>query len=148
MNALYKFVLVFLIVFTDIFGSREQWVSIQDEILTGLSPDVMEAYGEEYIRSMQQRLVEMSSTSSPNTEPFLEALKHALLSTRPKPFYYPGAAAWALILFYRYCPTSLSDRVFSRMFMTSYAKPTKLWIMSNVLFKQQFLPDLIPFSTG
>uniref|UniRef100_A0A673H9L8 Estradiol 17-beta-dehydrogenase 2-like n=1 Tax=Sinocyclocheilus rhinocerous TaxID=307959 RepID=A0A673H9L8_9TELE len=69
--------------------------------------EVMASYGEEYIRSMQQRLVNMSSVSSSDTGPFLEALKHAILSPRPKPFYYPGASAWALPLLYRHSPTSL-----------------------------------------
>ncbi|KAA0724068.1 Estradiol 17-beta-dehydrogenase 2 [Triplophysa tibetana] len=110
---------------TNIFGRREQWIGVQEEILSGISQDVMETYGVEYIRSMQQRLVEMSSTSSPNTGPFLESLKHALLSSRPNPFYYPGAAAWALPLVYRHFPTSLSDKLFSRIFMNGDAKPAQ-----------------------
>ncbi|XP_056595417.1 estradiol 17-beta-dehydrogenase 2 [Triplophysa dalaica] len=110
---------------TNIFGRREQWIGVQEEILSDISQDVMETYGVEYISSMQQRLVEMSSTSSPNTGPFLESLKHALLSSRPNPFYYPGAAAWALPLFYRHFPTSLSDKIFSRIFMNSDAKPAQ-----------------------
>uniref|UniRef100_A0A672QDZ2 Estradiol 17-beta-dehydrogenase 2-like n=1 Tax=Sinocyclocheilus grahami TaxID=75366 RepID=A0A672QDZ2_SINGR len=87
---------------------------------------LMVSYGEEYIRSMQQRLVNMSSVSSSDTGPFLEALKHAILSPRPKPFYYPGASAWALPLLYRHSPTSLSDRILSRIFMSSDAQPCRL----------------------
>ncbi|XP_016351530.1 17-beta-hydroxysteroid dehydrogenase type 2 [Sinocyclocheilus anshuiensis] len=111
---------------TNILGSREQWNSAQEDILSGLAQEVMASYGEEYIRSMQQRLVNMSSVSSSDTGPFLEALKHAILSPRPKPFYYPGASAWALPLLYRHGPTSLSDRIFSRIFMSSDAQPAEL----------------------
>uniref|UniRef100_A0A673H6T9 Estradiol 17-beta-dehydrogenase 2-like n=1 Tax=Sinocyclocheilus rhinocerous TaxID=307959 RepID=A0A673H6T9_9TELE len=111
---------------TNILGSREQWNSAQEDILSGLAQEVMASYGEEYIRSMQQRLVNMSSVSSSDTGPFLEALKHAILSPRPKPFYYPGASAWALPLLYRHSPTSLSDRIFSRIFMSSDAQPAEL----------------------
>ncbi|XP_051548368.1 estradiol 17-beta-dehydrogenase 2 [Myxocyprinus asiaticus] len=111
---------------TNILGSKEQWSHVQEEVISGLSQDVTEAYGEEYICSMQQRLVNMSSKSSSDTGPFLEALKHALLSTKPKKFYYPGAAAWALPFLYRHCPTSLSDTVFSRIFMTGKVQPAQL----------------------
>ncbi|XP_056101706.1 estradiol 17-beta-dehydrogenase 2 isoform X2 [Rhinichthys klamathensis goyatoka] len=111
---------------TNIFGSREQWNSVQEDILSGLSQEVMTSYGEEYIRSMQQRLANMSSASRSDTGPFLEDLKHAILSPRPKHFYYPGAAAWALPLLYRHCPTSLSDRILSPIFMTGDAQPAQL----------------------
>ncbi len=110
----------------DILGSREQWDGAQEEVLSGLSPEAMASYGEEYIRSMQQRLVHMSSASSSDTGPYLEDLKHAILSPRPKPFYYPGASAWALPLLYRHCPTSLSDRILSRIFTSSYAQPAEV----------------------
>ncbi len=86
----------------------------------------MACYGEEYFRSIQQRLVHMSSVSSSDTGPFLEALKHAILSPRPKPFYYPGASAWALPLLYRHCPTSLSDTILSRIFTSSDAQPAEV----------------------
>uniref|UniRef100_A0A673H902 Estradiol 17-beta-dehydrogenase 2-like n=1 Tax=Sinocyclocheilus rhinocerous TaxID=307959 RepID=A0A673H902_9TELE len=122
----YDFILSTIIHFPDILGSREQWNSAQEDILSGLAQEVMASYGEEYIRSMQQRLVNMSSVSSSDTGPFLEALKHAILSPRPKPFYYPGASAWALPLLYRHSPTSLSDRIFSRIFMSSDAQPAEL----------------------
>uniref|UniRef100_A0A8C1JBE0 Hydroxysteroid (17-beta) dehydrogenase 2 n=1 Tax=Cyprinus carpio TaxID=7962 RepID=A0A8C1JBE0_CYPCA len=111
---------------TNILGSREQWNSAQEDILSGLAQEVKASYGEEYIRSMQQRLVNMSSASSSDTGPFLEALKHAILSPRPKPFYYPGASAWALPLLYRHSPTSLSDKIFSQIFMSSDAQPAEL----------------------
>lgn len=119
--------------FPDILGSREQWNSAQEDILSGLAQEVKASYGEEYIRSMQQRLVNMSSASSSDTGPFLEALKHAILSPRPKPFYYPGASAWALPLLYRHSPTSLSDKIFSQIFMSSDAQPAELlnsWVVT------------------
>ncbi|XP_043084077.1 estradiol 17-beta-dehydrogenase 2 [Puntigrus tetrazona] len=111
---------------TNILGSREQWESAEGDVLSGLSPEAMASYGEEYICSMQQRLVQMSSLSSPDTGPVLEALKHAILSQTPKPFYYPGASAWAFPLLYRHCPTSLSDRIFSQMFISSDIKPAEV----------------------
>ncbi|XP_052453907.1 estradiol 17-beta-dehydrogenase 2-like [Carassius gibelio] len=111
---------------TNILGSREQWSRAQEDVLSGLSPEVMASYGEEYIRSMQQRLLHMSSVSSADTRPFLEDLKHAILSPRPKAFYYPGASAWALPLLYRHCPTSLSDRILSQMYMSSDPQPAEI----------------------
>ncbi|ROL55354.1 Estradiol 17-beta-dehydrogenase 2 [Anabarilius grahami] len=114
---------------TNIFGSREQWNCAQEDILSGLSQEVMTSYGEEYICSMQQRLVNMSSASSSDTGLFLEDLKHAILSPRPKHFYYPGAAAWVLPLLYRHCPTSLSDTILSRIFMTGDAQPAEIRVL-------------------
>uniref|UniRef100_A0A673G5D1 Hydroxysteroid (17-beta) dehydrogenase 2 n=1 Tax=Sinocyclocheilus rhinocerous TaxID=307959 RepID=A0A673G5D1_9TELE len=101
------------------FKTNMDWNSAQEDVLSGLSQEAMASNGEEYIRSMQQRLLHMSSVSSSGTGPFQQALKHAILSPSPKPFYYPGASAWAFPLLYRHGPTSLSDRILSRMFMSS-----------------------------
>ncbi|XP_067293076.1 estradiol 17-beta-dehydrogenase 2 [Pseudorasbora parva] len=111
---------------TNILGSREQWTHAQQAILSGLSKEVMASYGEEYILSMQQRLADMSSASSSDTGPFLEDLKDAILSPRPKHFYHPGSGAWALPFLHRHCPTSLSDRILSRVFITGDTQPAGL----------------------
>ncbi|XP_056308345.1 estradiol 17-beta-dehydrogenase 2 [Danio aesculapii] len=110
---------------TNILGSSEQWERAQEQIFSGLSEEVKDSYGEEYIHSMQKRLLDMSSVSSEDKGPFLQSLKHAILSSNPKHFYYPGAGAWVLTLLYRYCPTALSDKIFSGMFLSS-VQPAEL----------------------
>ncbi|TRY85899.1 hypothetical protein DNTS_011920 [Danionella cerebrum] len=111
---------------TNIFGSREHWDHVHEEIFGGLSPEVKDSYGEVYLRSMQQRMIDMCSVSSEDKGPFLEDLKHAILSQRPKAFYYPGKAAWAIPVLYRHCPTVLSDRILKRLFKSTEVKPAEL----------------------
>uniref|UniRef100_A0A4W4EAS1 Hydroxysteroid (17-beta) dehydrogenase 2 n=1 Tax=Electrophorus electricus TaxID=8005 RepID=A0A4W4EAS1_ELEEL len=76
-------------------SNQEQWAKIQKEIFSTLPPEVTGAYGEEYICSMQHRLSNMTAHACTNFAPVLHAIKHALLSETPRPFYHPGPTAWA-----------------------------------------------------
>ncbi|XP_036431866.1 estradiol 17-beta-dehydrogenase 2 [Colossoma macropomum] len=108
---------------TNILGNEEEWSKIEKEILSTLAQEVTEAYGEEYIRSLQRRLSRMTTAGSTDTTPVLDAITHALLSERPRAFYHPGSTAVALPLLHRFCPTWLFDVIFSKMIRYNRLKP-------------------------
>lgn len=83
--------------------------------MTTLPPDVIQAYGEEYICSMQQRLNNMTAHASSDFRPVLDDIQHALLSECPKHFYYPGPTAWAFPFLQKMCPSWLFDALFLKM---------------------------------
>ncbi|KAI5100544.1 estradiol 17-beta-dehydrogenase 2 isoform X1 [Silurus meridionalis] len=101
---------------TNILGNQEEWCKIQKEILSTHPLEIIDAYGEEYICSMQERLNNMTSQTSANLEPVLDDLQHALVSEKPKAFYYPGPTAWAIPCLQRICSTWLFDAIFAQMF--------------------------------
>lgn len=101
---------------SDILGNQEGWSKVQKEILSTQPLEVIEAYGEEYICSMQKRLTNMSGQCCADLSPVLKDLQHALLSKKPMPFYHPGHTAWAIPFLQRICPTWLFDGIFAHIF--------------------------------
>ncbi|XP_007228255.3 estradiol 17-beta-dehydrogenase 2 [Astyanax mexicanus] len=101
---------------TNILGNQQEWIQVQKEILSSLPQEVREAYGDEYICSLQQRLSSMNTQGSTDVGPVVEAIKHALLSETPRAFYHPGPAAWSVPFIHRFCPTWLFDIIFSNIF--------------------------------
>ncbi|KAI4872167.1 hypothetical protein NFI96_031005 [Prochilodus magdalenae] len=108
---------------TNILGNEEEWSRIQKEILSTLSREVKEAYGEEYICSTQSHLRSMSTVGGTDITPVLDTIKHALLSERPRAFYHPGHTAWAIPFIHRFCPTRTFDILFSNMFRYNKLQP-------------------------
>ncbi|KAL6474222.1 hypothetical protein MHYP_G00177830 [Metynnis hypsauchen] len=108
---------------TNILGNEEEWSKIEKEILSTLTQDVREAYGEEYICSLQSRLSTMATVGSTDTTPVLDTITHALLSERPRGFYRPGPAAVSFPLLHTFCPTWLFDFIFSKIIRYNRVKP-------------------------
>ncbi|MCI4381774.1 hypothetical protein PGIGA_G00255790 [Pangasianodon gigas] len=101
---------------TNILGNQEEWSKLQKEILSTQPLEVIDAYGEEYICSMQHRLSKMTTQACPDFRPVLDDIQHALLSEKPRPFYHPGRTAWAVPFLQRICPTWLFDAIFAQLF--------------------------------
>ncbi|XP_017555528.2 estradiol 17-beta-dehydrogenase 2 isoform X2 [Pygocentrus nattereri] len=108
---------------TNILGNEEEWSKIEKEILSSLIQEVREAYGEEYICSLQRRLSALTTAGSTDTTPVLDAITHALFAERPRGFYRPGPSAVSLSLLHMFCPTWLFDLVFSKITRYNRVKP-------------------------
>nr|BAX03999.1 estradiol 17-beta-dehydrogenase 2 [Clarias magur] len=113
---------------TNIFGSQEKWGKLQQEILSTQSQEVIDAYGEEYICSLQHSSSTMTAHACANFKPVLDDLQHALLSKKPQAFYYPGPMAWAIPVLHRICPTRLFDAIFTRIFAYKKFSPAEVAI--------------------
>ncbi|XP_062316837.1 LOW QUALITY PROTEIN: estradiol 17-beta-dehydrogenase 2 [Osmerus eperlanus] len=101
---------------TCIFGSSEEWNRGQEEILTNLSNDAREDYGEDYILSIQNCFASMVKRSEEDLGPVLDILSHALMSQAPRPLYSPGAVGWLIPFLHRHCPTKLYDAIITSVF--------------------------------
>ncbi|XP_046907739.1 estradiol 17-beta-dehydrogenase 2 [Hypomesus transpacificus] len=101
---------------TCIFGSSEEWNRCQEEILTNLSNDAREDYGEDYISSIQNCFASMVNRSEEDLGPVLDVLCHALMSPAPRPLYSPGQCGWLIPFLHRHCPTKLYDVIITSLF--------------------------------
>ncbi|TSM52257.1 Estradiol 17-beta-dehydrogenase 2 [Bagarius yarrelli] len=97
-------------------SNQEEWSKIEQEILSTQPREVIDAYGKEYIYTMQKCLSNITLQSCADFRPVLENIQHALLSEKPKNFYYPGHAAWAIPFLQRICPAWLFDVIFAQIF--------------------------------
>ncbi|XP_059191700.1 estradiol 17-beta-dehydrogenase 2 [Centropristis striata] len=111
---------------TNIFGTSEDAARYTDEILSDISPEAREDYGEAYISSLPASLSKMSRESPEDLSPVVDAMSHALLSVHPKPLYTPGQMAWFFPLLHRCCPTAMFSAIISRFPKHTNYKPAAL----------------------
>ncbi|XP_060770931.1 estradiol 17-beta-dehydrogenase 2 [Neoarius graeffei] len=114
---------------TNILGNQEEWNKIQKEIFSTQPQEVIDAYGKEYICSLLHRLNNMEAQGCADFGPVLDDLQHALLSEKPRPFYFPGRGAWVIPFFQRIAPVWLSDAIFAQIFR--YRKFSQVGATSN-----------------
>ncbi|XP_040264896.1 17-beta-hydroxysteroid dehydrogenase type 2 [Bufo bufo] len=101
---------------TNIFGSREHWSSLDQNILDNIMPDVKEDYGEEYLASLKDLHHTMSTVTSSDLSPVLEDVCHALLAREPYFSYTPGRGAYLIPCLFRYFPLWVYDNFAKQTF--------------------------------
>ncbi|XP_055365949.1 estradiol 17-beta-dehydrogenase 2 [Betta splendens] len=101
---------------TNIFGNSDNLNRYRDEILSGISSEAREDYGEPYISSLLGRLSQMPGLVSEDLGPVVDDMCHALLAVRPRAVYGPGALGWLLPFLHRWCPTAAFDAIISKAF--------------------------------
>ncbi|XP_070763423.1 17-beta-hydroxysteroid dehydrogenase type 2 [Enoplosus armatus] len=111
---------------TNIFGNSSDAARYRDEVLTALSSDAREDYGEAYISSLPCRLSKMSQQSAEDLSPVVDDMCHALLSVHPKPVYTPGRMGWLLPFLHHCCPTAVFDGVITILMKHSDCEPAGL----------------------
>ncbi|MBN3316573.1 DHB2 dehydrogenase, partial [Atractosteus spatula] len=111
---------------TNIFGTREEWSSYHEEILSQVPQDVKEDYGEEYISSFQKRLPKMSAASSVDLQPVLHNICHALLAVRPQHVYAPGRLACIIPFVHSFFPAGVFDLLVGVLFTFHKNAPARL----------------------
>uniref|UniRef100_A0A3Q3JVK0 Hydroxysteroid (17-beta) dehydrogenase 2 n=1 Tax=Monopterus albus TaxID=43700 RepID=A0A3Q3JVK0_MONAL len=104
---------------TNIYGNS-------DDILTGISSETREDYGEEYILSLVSNMLKMSQQLSEDLSPVVDDMCHALLAVRPRPLYTPGPMAWLLPFLQCYCPTAVFDSIIMRILKNDNCEPAGL----------------------
>ncbi|KAK2842867.1 hypothetical protein Q5P01_013067 [Channa striata] len=111
---------------TSIFGTTDDMSRYREEILSEISSQAREDYGDAYISSLPSRLSKMSQSVTEDLCPVVNDIAHALLSVHPRPLYTPGQFGWLLPLLHRCCPTPVFDSISLRFLMSSYCKPAGL----------------------
>ncbi|XP_037623371.1 estradiol 17-beta-dehydrogenase 2 isoform X1 [Sebastes umbrosus] len=111
---------------TNIFGNSDDVARYSDEILTAVSSDAREDYGDTYISSLPRSLSRMSRQCAKDLSPVVDDVCHALLSVRPKPMYTPGKMGWLLPFLHRCSPTAVFDAVITTLTEHADCKPAGL----------------------
>ncbi|KAL7403319.1 hypothetical protein ABVT39_027791 [Epinephelus coioides] len=111
---------------TKIFGNSDAVSRYTDEVLSSVSSEVREDYGEVYISSLPSSLSKMSSQCPADLSPVVEDMRHALLSVHPKTMYRPGQMAWFLPFLQRCCSTTVSDPIIMKITKLTDCKPAAL----------------------
>ncbi|XP_071317948.1 17-beta-hydroxysteroid dehydrogenase type 2 [Trachinotus anak] len=111
---------------TSTFGNSDDIGHYRDEILTALSSEAREDYGEAYISSLSSSLSRMSQQSAEDLSPVVDQMCHALLSVHPRPLYTPGQMGWLLPFLHRHCPTAMFDFIIMTFLRHTECKLTGL----------------------
>ncbi|XP_026222313.1 estradiol 17-beta-dehydrogenase 2 [Anabas testudineus] len=111
---------------TNIFGNSDDLSHYRDEILSGISPEAREDYGETYISSLLDRLSTMSNQMTEDLSPVVDDMRHALLSVRPRQVYTPGQLGWLLPFLHRWCPTTTFDSIIMSVLKYTGCEPAGL----------------------
>lgn len=105
---------------TNISGTSDTWDKLEKNILEHVTPDVEEAYGQEYIRKLRNYLHYINVRSSADISPVLLDVQHAVSAKSPLAFYTPGRGSFLFLCFASLSPTSLLDYCIKKM-----SKPIK-----------------------
>ncbi|XP_041852046.1 estradiol 17-beta-dehydrogenase 2 [Melanotaenia boesemani] len=111
---------------TNIFGVPDDVIRYQDELLTTISAEAREDYGDEYISSLPCCLSFMFQQSAEDLSPVVEDMYHAVMSVHPRPLYTPGQMGWLLPFLHRCCPTSMFDAIITRLPTLNQQQPAGL----------------------
>ncbi|XP_076026170.1 17-beta-hydroxysteroid dehydrogenase type 2 [Genypterus blacodes] len=109
---------------TNLFGSEAMEI-FREEILSGISSEAREDYGDSYISALSSSMIGVGSACTPDLRPVLDDMCDALLSLQPRAVYTPGSLAWLLPFIHRHAPTLLTDAIIMR-FKFADSKPAAL----------------------
>ncbi|KAF7648645.1 hypothetical protein LDENG_00153540 [Lucifuga dentata] len=112
---------------TNLFGNRRSIRLYKKKLLSNISPEVREDYGEKYISSLCKRVSEIPVQFPENLRPVVDAMCQALLSANPKPLYTPGQPEWPgwLLPFICYICPNYNDSLITQIVPTD-CKPAGL----------------------
>ncbi|XP_027706341.1 estradiol 17-beta-dehydrogenase 2 [Vombatus ursinus] len=104
---------------TNIGGTSEMWVKQEKDILENLSPDVLEDYGRDYLRSSTWRLYQNFSKSPTDFSPLFTDILHGILCKNPSALYTAGVFSYLWICLFSYFPVSVFDYIAHKIFLSN-----------------------------
>nr|XP_020848354.1 estradiol 17-beta-dehydrogenase 2 isoform X2 [Phascolarctos cinereus] len=100
----------------DIGGTNEMWVKQEKDVLENTSPDVLDDYGQDYLRSSTWGLLQNFSKSPPDFSPLFTDVLHGILCKNPSALYTAGIFSYLWICLFSYFPVSVFDYVVNKIF--------------------------------
>ncbi|NWH78715.1 RDH16 dehydrogenase, partial [Piaya cayana] len=97
---------------TDVATLRNNFKRLWEQ----LPPEIQAAYGHGYLETFTRRMARLQWLGSARLDPVTSAMAHALLARWPRSRYAAGWDARFLFIPLSYCPSWLSDAVFSLIF--------------------------------
>ncbi|XP_068928400.1 17-beta-hydroxysteroid dehydrogenase type 2 [Petaurus breviceps papuanus] len=101
---------------TNIGGTREMWEKQEKNILENMSPDVQEAYGQDYLRSSTWPLLQYFSKTTTDFSPLFTDILHGILCKNPSALYTAGVFSYLWICLLSFFPISVFDYISHKIF--------------------------------
>uniref|UniRef100_A0A8D0GV77 11-beta-hydroxysteroid dehydrogenase type 2 n=1 Tax=Sphenodon punctatus TaxID=8508 RepID=A0A8D0GV77_SPHPU len=101
------------------FKTASQWEK------KGLSPELLQAYGEEYIEEINEQFIKFMKTAAEDLSAVVTSITDALLSLNPLGKYYPGRGLWIMYFIHHYLPYFIRD-LFLKAFFINQKLPRAL----------------------
>ncbi|XP_039619421.1 estradiol 17-beta-dehydrogenase 2 [Polypterus senegalus] len=111
---------------TNILGTIDEWVNNRNQVLSSLSPEIKNDYGEEYFIASDDKWKKMMLDSPDNLKPVLNDVYHALMAKFPEHLYRPGKGAWLIPFIHTYFPVYINDFLIGMLFATNKYYPRAL----------------------
>ncbi|XP_058530502.1 17-beta-hydroxysteroid dehydrogenase type 2 [Ochotona princeps] len=99
---------------TKIMGTSDAWEKHEKNIMEQLPGEVLEDYGEDYILTMKNFLINIQTVASPDFSPLILDVQHALCAKHPSAFYSPGKMVFLWLCVASILPTSLYDYIWKK----------------------------------
>uniref|UniRef100_A0ABM5EUP1 11-beta-hydroxysteroid dehydrogenase type 2 n=1 Tax=Pogona vitticeps TaxID=103695 RepID=A0ABM5EUP1_9SAUR len=80
------------------------WQKQKEQLLTALPPDLLEAYGEEYVEDIHRQFLGFMKQAVEDLSSVVESIADGLLSPRPRAKYYPGRGVGLMYFIHHYLP--------------------------------------------
>ncbi|KAM9069178.1 17-beta-hydroxysteroid dehydrogenase type 2 isoform 3-T3 [Sarcophilus harrisii] len=104
----------------DIGGTTERWVKEENDILENVSPDVLEVYGRDYLRSSTWATHQQLNDSPADFSPLFTDVLHGILCKNPSALYTAGAFSYLFICLISFFPASVFDYVALKIFYSRF----------------------------
>ncbi|XP_043843900.1 17-beta-hydroxysteroid dehydrogenase type 2 [Dromiciops gliroides] len=101
---------------TNIQGTKEMWVEKEKDILENMSPEVLEAYGRDYLRASSWPFLHSFKQSSTDLSPLFTDVLHGILCKNPSALYTAGLFSYLSMCLISYFPVSVFDYVCNKIF--------------------------------
>ncbi|XP_038135998.1 corticosteroid 11-beta-dehydrogenase isozyme 2-like [Cyprinodon tularosa] len=105
-------------------SNHAHWDQQNKELLQGLSPELLEDYGEDYVTETKNLFQSFSERASTDFSPVIDTIVQALLSPQPQARYHAGLGLMYFI--HSYLPLSLRDRLQKKRFLKKTVMPRAL----------------------
>ncbi|XP_007476185.2 17-beta-hydroxysteroid dehydrogenase type 2 [Monodelphis domestica] len=103
---------------TNIFGTKETLGMQEKNILDNISPDVLEAYGQDYIHSSIWPFLQTSEKCTTDFSPIFTDILNGILCKNPSFLYTAGMFSYLCHCLIFYFPVSVFDYASKKMFPT------------------------------
>ncbi|KAM6943468.1 11-beta-hydroxysteroid dehydrogenase type 2 [Xenentodon cancila] len=102
------------------------WEEQHKKLLQGMSPALLEEYGEDYVTETKDLFQSFAKHANPDVSPVTDAIIQALLAPQPQARYYAGPGVGLMYFIHTYCPFSVSNRFLQKLFVKKTLMPRAL----------------------
>ncbi|XP_061669441.1 11-beta-hydroxysteroid dehydrogenase type 2-like [Syngnathoides biaculeatus] len=102
------------------------WEARYRELLSSLSPALLEDFGEDYLGETRELFQQFARHANPDLSPVVDAMERALREPRPRTRYFAGPGVGFMYLVNNYFPATLRNRVLQSLFLNKRLAPRAL----------------------